>query len=103
MNLEEFGYEILIKMYYEVEQFELELSDRLYEEYDEKYSGKKEVWEEIFNMKYDKFWCDILRENRKILYEKVEDNLEEFYNKIIGEKANLRLEIDEEIKSKLEG
>ena len=59
--------------------------------------------EEIFNMKYDKFWCDILRENRKILYEKVEDNLEEFYNKIIGEKANLRIEIDEEIKSKLEG
>ena len=44
MNLEEFGYEILIKMYYEVEQFELELSDRLYEEYDEKYSEKKEVW-----------------------------------------------------------
>ena len=94
MDFDSISHETLTKLDYELEIWEREFSDALYDKYDEKYPGKKEVWEELFNMNYDKFWWDIYRANKKILYDNMVRNLEEFYNKIMEGRENLELKID---------
>lgn len=102
MNFDAISSKILIKMDYELEIWEREISDEIYNEYDEKYEGKKEIWEETLDVKYDQFLSNTYMYYRNILYNKLVTNLEEFQDKMLEEIGNLKRKIDQEIKNKLE-
>ena len=89
---------ILIKNDYECEILETIFGDELYNEFKEKYNGKNEFWENIFNMNYDEWWSNNYSEFKNKVCNESGANLEECFNKLLLEKEHLKEKIDKEIK-----